>query len=501
VSRQTNFIPLREHLLKVQPCKHGGLVRKTSQKYNIPEAEILDASASLNPYGTPFDHPYTGLDMDKILYNALERIGQYPDNRYLDFRNAAAAFVGKGITAENIIPGNGSSEIIRLVAETVIEKGDKVLIPSPTFSEYEQQCSIFGAEIQYIKQEMLPDIPANILKGARLLFVCNPNNPTGKLFTREEMQHLLNKCRDNGVIIFVDEAFIELADPSQTIVDLVEDNDNLFIQRSLTKAFAIPGIRMGFGVASVKIATLLNNARLSWNIGIVAEAVSTALMNMEGGCYSRYMIESREMIARERDFLMEKLERRGFKPIKSSVNYIFVDISDLSMDSVELTERMAKHGVLIRDCSSFQDLGKNHIRIAVRTRAENERIINCIREVIQEWGREQAIIYLQRNLAEAREKGPVGSNRECNYYPCHFEGQDCTFCFCPFYPCLDERTEGKWIVGSSGKEVWSCLECRIVHEPAVVQKIISALIAENGSEEAIKKVWKDVMEPILCSSQ
>ncbi|MCC7576246.1 MAG: histidinol-phosphate aminotransferase family protein, partial [Methanomethylovorans sp.] len=307
MSRQTKFIPVREHLLKVQPCKHGGLVKKKSQQYGIPESQLLDASASLNPYGTPFDHPYTGLDMDNILYTALKRMGQYPDNRYLEFRSAAARFIGKGMTAENIIPGNGSSEIIRLVAETVIEEGDIVLIPSPTFSEYEQQCSIFGAEIRYIEQDLLPDVPDDILKDARLLFVCNPNNPTGKLFGREELMALIEKCRENNVVLFVDEAFIELADPSQTIVDLVESNDHLFIQRSLTKAFAIPGIRMGFGVASAKIATLLNNARLSWNLGCVAEEVSTALMNMEGGCYSRYLMESREMIKKEREFLMQKL--------------------------------------------------------------------------------------------------------------------------------------------------------------------------------------------------
>ncbi len=501
MSRQTKFIPVREHLLKVQPCKHGGLVKKTSQQYGIPESQLLDASASLNPYGTPFDHPYTGLDMDKILGTALKRMGQYPDNRYLEFRNAAARFVGKGIKAENIIPGNGSSEIIRLVAETVIEEGDIVLIPSPTFSEYEQQCSIFGAEIRYIEQNVLPDVPNDVLKGARLLFVCNPNNPTGRLFSREEIQCLIDKCRENNVVLFIDEAFIELADPSQTIVDLVESNDHLFIQRSLTKAFAIPGIRMGFGVASVKIATLLNNARLSWNLGCVAEEVSTVLMNMEGGCYSRYLLESREMIAREREFLMEKLERRGFRPVESTVNFIYVDISDLSMDSTELTERMAAHGVLIRDCSSFQDLGKHHIRIAVRTREENERIVDCIRQVIQEWGREQAILYLERNLEKARDKGSLGSNRECNYYPCHFEGQDCTFCFCPFYPCQDGRTEGKWITGSSGNEVWSCLECRVVHEPAVVEKMITVLTAEGCTEEGLKKAWETVMEPWLCSSQ
>ncbi len=90
--------------------------------------------------------------------------------------------------------------------------------------------------------------------------------------------------------------------------------------------------------------------------------------------------------------------------------------------------------------------------------------------------------------------------QECNYYP-SFEGQDCTFCFCPFYPCQDGRTEGKWITGSSGNEVWSCLECRVVHEPAVVEKMITVLTAEGCTEEGLKKAWETVMEPWLCSSQ
>ena len=144
---------------------------------------------------------------------------------------------------------------------------------------------------------------------------------------------------------------------------------------------------------------------------------------------------------------------------------------------------------------------QHHIRIAVRTREENQRIVDCIRQVIQEWGREQAIIYLERNLEKAREKGSLGSNKECNYYPCHYEGQDCTFCFCPFYPCQDKRTDGKWITGSSGNDVWSCLDCRIVHEPAVVERMLSVLTAEGCNEQGIKKAWEKVMEPRLCSSQ
>ncbi len=497
VSENTAPIPVKEYLLALEPGAHGGLIRKSSQEYCIPENEILDASASLNPFGTPFEYPYTGLDLNLLLDRGLEKMEQYPDNRYLEYRKAAAEFTGMGVVPENIIPGNGSTEIIRLVAECVIEEGDSVLIPQPTFSEYEVQCRVLGANIKYIRQQDLLSLNGDILGDAKILFVCNPNNPTGQLFTREQIADIAEKCARNDTLLFVDEAFIELADPDQSVADMVEANNYLFIQRSLTKAFAIPGIRMGFGIASTSFAKVLNNARLSWNLGSIADNVATALLKMEGGVDSRYLVESRELIETERDYLTQKLNRRGFKPFKSSVNYIFVDISEFSMNSTELAQRMASHGVLIRDCSSFQEIGDDYIRVAVRTREENDRILQTIKQVISEWGREQAEAMLDANLEKAADCGRLGSNTDCDYYPCHFEGQDCTLCFCPFYPCEDERTGGQWIESSSGGKVWSCLYCDIVHKPEVVDDVLSVLVKEGRNEKSIKKAWKNALETRL----
>ncbi|WP_292469500.1 threonine-phosphate decarboxylase CobD [Methanolobus sp.] len=494
---QRSPLPVKKYLLSLEPCAHGGLIRKSSQKYGIPESEMLDASASLNPLGTPFEHPDSELDLQDLLRTGLEKLEQYPDNRYLEYRTAAASFVGMGTTYENIVPGNGSTEIIRLVAECVIAEGDVVLIPKPTFSEYEMQCKVMGAEIKYVDQEDIFDLDGKTLDEAKIIFVCNPNNPTGKLFLKEQIEELAEKCATHKTILFIDEAYIELADPQQSVAYLVEGNDYLFIQRSLTKSFAIPGIRMGFGVASRKFARVLNNARLSWNMGCVSDTIATALLNMEGGANSKYLRDSRDFIAKEREFLMQKLSRRGFKPIESSVNYIFVDISDLSMNSSELAERMASHGVLIRDCSSFQDIGKDYIRIAIRNREENERIASTIRQVIYEWGREQAEFQLGENIKVASDCGRRGSNTDCDYYPCHFEGQDCTFCFCPFYPCEDSRTGGSWVESSSGGKVWSCLNCNIVHEEKVVDELLSVFTTDGLDEKSIKKAWEHVMETNL----
>ncbi len=497
MTEKSSSLPVKNYLQDLKPCAHGGLIRKSSQNYGIPESEILDASASLNPFGTPFDHKWSQLNLDVLLAKGLEKLEQYPDNRYLEYRKAAAVFIGMGMTYENIVPGNGSTEIIRLVAECVINEGDMVLIPRPTFSEYEMQCKVMGASIKYIDQEDILDPDDKLLDEAKMIFVCNPNNPTGKLLLKEDIDSLAKKCASHDTILFVDEAFIELADPEQSVAYLVEGNDYLFIQRSLTKAFAIPGIRMGFGVASKNFACVLNNARLSWNMGCIADIVATALLSMEGGVNSQYLRESRAFITKERQFLMDKLSRRGFKPFESSVNYIYVDISSLPLDSSELSQRMASKGVLIRDCSSFQNIGKDYIRIAVRNREENERIAATIRTVIYEWGREQAKIQLEENITTASKCGRMGSNKECAYYPCHFEGQDCTFCFCPFYPCEDERTGGTWVESSSGGQVWSCLDCDVMHQEDVVDDLLSVFTREGLNEKSVKKAWNEVVESKL----
>ncbi|AKB50533.1 L-threonine 3-O-phosphate decarboxylase [Methanosarcina barkeri str. Wiesmoor] len=490
-------VPLRKHLLDLKPCRHGGLVQETSETYGIPESEIIDFSANFNPLGNPFEHPESGLNFDEILNTGFKKLTEYPDNRYPEFREAAAKFVGLGVGPKNIIPGNGSTEIIRLVVECVVEKGDTVLLPWPTFGEYEMQCRIMGAELQYPSQDEVETLPDELLEKAKILFICNPNNPTGKLRTRKEIKALAERCTQHKTLLFVDEAFIELSDPSQSVADLTVNNNYVFVMRSLTKDFAIPGIRMGFGIASPEVAEILDTARLSWNLGTVADAVATSLLNIEGGIENPYLKKARDMIREEGEVFKAKLDSiRGFKAGEVNVNFILVDISKFMLDSTELTARMAARGVLIRDCFSLHGLGKDYIRLAVRTAEENDRLITAVGDVITEWGREQAKQELKNVIEKASEEG-IGGRKTCEYYPCHFKGQNCTFCFCPFYPCEDERTGGKWIQSSRGGKIWSCVDCHLVHKTETAQKILDCLMQEGDTDELVKVAWKKVMEPIL----
>lgn len=490
-------VPLKEHLLTLKSCRHGGLIQETSETYGIPESEILDFSTNLNPLGNPFENKDSGLNFDNILKKSVEKFMKYPDNRYLEFREAAARFVGHGVTPQNIIPGNGSTEIIRLVVECVVEKGDTVLFPWPTFGEYELQCQIMGARPEYSKEEDVETLSNKVLERAKILFICNPNNPTGKLRTKEEIKALAERCRNHGTLLFVDEAFIELSDPSQSVADLAAINNYVFVLRSLTKDFAMPGIRMGFGVATPEMTEILNASRLSWNLGTVANVIGTALLNIEDGINNSYLGKARALIREEGEKLKAKLDKiRGFKAGEVNVNFILVDISKFILNSSELSACLAAHGVLIRDCVSFRGLEKEYIRVAVRNAEENNKLVAAIEDVISQWGKEQAKNELQNVIENASEIGIEG-RKTCEYYPCHFEGQNCTFCFCPFYPCENECTKGKWITSSGGSKVWSCIDCHIVHNKEIARKILTTLMQKGDADELVKIAWKKVVEPSL----
>ncbi len=498
VSEKNRTLPLRKHIIDLSPAIHGGLVHKASLDMGVQESNIIDMSASLNPLGSPFDYPGCDLDLDDLLEESRDSMYRYPDNRYLEFREAAASFAGPGLEACNIVPGNGSCELIRLVAECALEKDDVVLIPQPTFAEYEQQARICGGRIEYIGFDDLFELTDEQLEMAKMLFVCNPNNPTGNLIPRKDLIELAKRCVSFDVILFVDEAFIELSSPDQSIADQVVSSDHLIVLRSLTKNFAIPGIRLGFCIASSDMAAVLNNARLSWDLGAIPDVVGTALLNMEGGCNSDYLIESRRFIEKERRYLLERLsDIYGFDPLPGHVNYVLVDVSTLLMDSVELTWRLESHGILIRDCSSFATLDRDYVRIAVRTRGETGRLIQAIGDVLTESGKEYAEMKLKKAIEKASSDNCGASRNTCEYYPCHFPGQDCTFCFCPFYPCEDERTGGKWIDSTTGGKVWSCEDCTIVHRPGVVKDILEILMEDADADGNLARAWNEVIEPIL----
>jgi len=365
----TRFV--RQEVQGCAPCTHGGRVAEYTDTY----PPTIDFSANLNPMGMP-DIP--------VAIREIEEIFHYPDNNYPKLRAVSADFVEAcsrtcgtaRITAENIVPANGSSELIRLFAETVIERGDRVIIPAPTFDEYAFQCRLFGADVQYHDYPEILELSEGQISDASAVFLCNPNNPTGDLIAGDDVGRLSDRCSDTETFLFVDEAFIELSDPTQSVAHAIFDSDFVVVSRSLTKVFAVPGLRLGFGIASTGVAELLNHARLVWNVGAPAEAIGRGLM--EACMKGDYLKRSIALIRKEQRYLMEAFTSRGFFPYESAVNFILIDISSTGIDSQEMVRRMAGNGILVRDCATFQGLDGRYIRVAIRTREENQMLMRAI---------------------------------------------------------------------------------------------------------------------------
>ena len=389
---------MRREVQNCTPCVHGGRIAEFSGRSGMGHTDPIDFSANLNPLGAPdimASRDMGGAEDRGRGGDTATDLTHYPDNRYLRLRAASADFVERysghsghsecsdemhRITAENIVPANGSSELIRLFAETALERGDRVIIPAPTFEEYAFQCRLFGGDVRYCDYSRILELSSDEISNASLLFLCNPNNPTGNLIAREDVKQLAERCSDHETFLFVDEAFIELSDPAESVAHLVFDSDFVFVIRSLTKVFAVPGLRLGFGIASRELAELLNRARLVWNVGAQADAVGTAMI---ATCMkSNYLEESIDLITKEREYLEKKLTERGFSPLKSDVNFILVDVSKTGTNSHELAEGLLDHGILVRDCATFVNLDERYIRIAVRTREENRMLVQALDAVV-----------------------------------------------------------------------------------------------------------------------
>ncbi|MFA5221621.1 MAG: histidinol-phosphate transaminase [Methanoregula sp.] len=317
---------------------HGGAGKRLQEKTH---KHVLDFSASVNPLPPRFSWDCDSMDLLC-----------YPDDDYTRLKERIAQTFGK--KPEEICVGNGSVELIRAFCRVMLTDKKKYFLSSPTFGEYDLSARLAGAFITASSDT------------ADVCFVCNPNNPTGILQPKNELLYQLERCAHNGSTLFCDEAFIELSDPNESLADI--SNPHLFVLRSLTKSFSVPGIRFGYGFGSPDLIEKIETARDPWSVNAFAESYA-----MEAFLHVDELAASRDYIAKERDWLVKELAGREFYPNPSSTNFILVDCK---RDVQSLVQGLLHEGILVRDCTSF---GLPHcIRIAVRLHAENQQLVEAL---------------------------------------------------------------------------------------------------------------------------
>lgn len=361
-------------LSKVKKCEnhvmavHGGEVFRLAVKYGINIDKVVDFSANINPLGLP-------AGVDSVLHEALRHLANYPEIDAESLRSCVAEQHNLGI--ENVIVGNGSTALIYLLSRVL--KPKKALIWSPTFTEYERALSQVQSEVVNLncldpeKNLSLDEIIASTLRvQPDLVFLCNPNNPTGSLWSIVELEKILSALKNAGIICVLDEAFIDFIGVEASFANRVEEFDNLIVLRSLTKIYALAGIRCGYMLSSCSLSQRLAGSLEPWSVNTLAlKAAVTALQND-----TEFIKETLSYVAEERDKISRKMEQLKFlKPYPSCANYILTQV-DESVDCEELRDYLFVWGnILIRLCGDYAGLSNNFVRFAVKSKEENSRLI------------------------------------------------------------------------------------------------------------------------------
>jgi threonine-phosphate decarboxylase len=359
----------------MQPT-HGGNVYKVAREQGVPVDHIVDFSASINPLGTPV----TGL---RAIRSALKQIVHYPDPDCWKLRQELAQQCGAD--PDMILIGNGSTELIHLLPRALTM--NSALIVGPTFEEYARALMAAGSSVQYVharREERFRPPVEEVLrqlssKRSRFdaVFVCNPNNPTGQVMTRQIVRHLVEVVdRQEGWFI-VDEAFIDFC-PSQSVVSILRAYPRMIVLRSLTKFYAMPGLRIGYLVGACKVVDRLKDRQPPWSVNSLAQEVFHTVLRDHA-----YATKSRIFMRHERSRFVHGLRSLfGVQVYPSAANFFLIELPAWTC-ACEVTDRLASEGLLVRDCSTFPGLDAQMIRVAIRTAKENRRLIAALRAILK----------------------------------------------------------------------------------------------------------------------
>lgn len=342
---------------------HGGNIYEFEKKYG---EGIIDFSANINPLGLPVSLK------NKFIQN-YKYILCYPDPKGKALVDQIANYWE--INEENILLGNGSCELIYLIIHTFMPK--KVLIPVPTFTEYERATNSIKAKVQFLQLKEQDAFRLNISNSqtSDIIFICNPNNPTGNLLLKDkDLDNSLSK------LIVVDEAFMDfLPDEKRyAFIKKATEDKRIIVLRSFTKFFALAGLRLGYIVAHKQIIQDLKSHQPPWSINSLAQILGKIILEDK-----EYIRASRQFIERERNFLFNAITKiKGLMPYPTVTNFLLVKIKDKDITSSGLAKRLIQRGILIRDCSNFRGLNYKFIRVAVRSHQENLKLIKALNESI-----------------------------------------------------------------------------------------------------------------------
>ncbi|EKQ53406.1 MULTISPECIES: threonine-phosphate decarboxylase CobD [unclassified Clostridium] len=356
---------------------HGGNAKEICRENKMEYDKILDFSANINPLGMPSS-------VRDAIINGLREVEKYPDISYFELKSAISKF--ENISSKDVILGNGAAEVLFNIVKGINPKN--TLILAPTFSEYEEATRAIDGNIQYYKLTeennfyIQEDFLEYINSDLDLIFICNPNNPTGVVTQKDLLRKIVLKAKKNNVMVLIDESFLDFIEEDISMIPYINEYENLIVIKSLTKFFALPGLRIGYGISSnASLKEKIKKLSPAWNINILAEIATKVGIKDEN-----YIRESLEFIKDEKEYLFNELRQiKEIKVFEPSVNFILLK----TLINIDLKNELLKDNILIRSCSNYEGLNNNYYRIAVRTHKENCIIIKNIRNIFEQYKNEE----------------------------------------------------------------------------------------------------------------
>ena len=352
---------------------HGGNIFAVARELGVGHEQIVDFSASINPLGI-------SAAVRDAMTRSLDRLVHYPDSDHLELKRALAEH--HGLAAEQFTIANGSTEIIHNLP--LLLDGSQALLVSPSFSEYGKSLEQHRWQVRQMVLNPaagfaidLELLERKLGEGIDLLVICNPGNPSGMLHPEEVIDRVCSLCHSSGTFLLLDEAFMDFCEYASAKRLLVQ-YDKALVLRSMTKFFAIPGLRLGYAISNAPLAERLHALGGPWRVNTLALEAGVAALHDH--VHNR---ESAAFVIRERKRLFEGLASIGpLRPFPSHANYLLVEMTG-AMNAAQLKEQLLPYRILIRDCGTFAGLTPHFFRVAVRSETENERLLECLKLILK----------------------------------------------------------------------------------------------------------------------
>ena len=360
-------------MIKHKDHFHGSDLEKIEEIYGIKKEEIVSFSANVNPLGvSPL--------LRATLSEKIDAITTYPDREYTSLRKCIASYCGTEY--ENVIVGNGSTELISLFIQ--IEHPKKALVIGPTYSEYEREISLGGGTTLYYPLREsdnfkldVEDFVSHLNESIDLLILCNPNNPTSSSICRSEMRHILDACKQHDIYVMVDETYVEFADDMEEIsaVSLTNYYNNIIILRGTSKFFAAPGLRLGYAITGNRdLIKSINTRKNPWTINSLAVVAGETMFRD-----TDYIEQTKKLISSERTRIFDLIKKHpDFKVYEPDGNFMLARILREDLTSQDLFDRAIREKMMIRDCSTFPFLDNKYIRFCIMNPEDNDRLLTCL---------------------------------------------------------------------------------------------------------------------------